>query len=243
MSELASVKSANDAYAAQFTKGDLPMPPGRRFAVVTCMDARIDPAKALGLEEGDAHVIRNAGGIVTDDALRSLVISRTLLGTQEAFVIGHTDCGMLTFTNDQIRGMLRDELGAEAAHVDFQPFPDVGRPGRRERPPHPRVESRPRRLRSQGLRLRREDGEDRRGRGLTQGNPPFGQRRHLELVRRPTGALVGEEEDRGCELTRVGERVDRLTGLARPRAARCPRPRSGARRGCRARGARAQRPA
>ncbi len=125
MSELDAVKSANDAYAAQFTKGDLPMPPGRRFAVVTCMDARIDPAKALGLEEGDAHVIRNAGGIVTDDALRSLVISRTLLGTQEAFVIGHTDCGMLTFNNDQIRGMLRDELGAEAAHVDFQPFPDV----------------------------------------------------------------------------------------------------------------------
>ena len=125
MSELDAVKSANDAYAAQFTKGDLPMPPGRRFAVVTCMDARIDPAKALGLEEGDAHVIRNAGGIVTDDALRSLVISRTLLGTQEAFVIGHTDCGMLTFKNDQIRGMLRDELGAEAAHVDFQPFPDV----------------------------------------------------------------------------------------------------------------------
>ena len=125
MSELDAVKSANDTYAAQFTKGDLPMPPGRRFAVVTCMDARIDPAKALGLEEGDAHVIRNAGGIVTDDALRSLVISRTLLGTQEAFVIGHTDCGMLTFNNDQIRGMLRDELGAEAAHVDFQPFPDV----------------------------------------------------------------------------------------------------------------------
>jgi carbonic anhydrase len=125
VSELDAVKSANDAYAAQFSKGDLPMPPGRRFAVITCMDARIDPAKALGLEEGDAHVIRNAGGIATDDALRSVVISRTLLGTQEAFVIGHTDCGMLTFTNDQIRGMLHDELGAEAAHVDFQPFPDV----------------------------------------------------------------------------------------------------------------------
>ena len=125
MSELDAVKSANDAYAAQFTKGDLPMPPGRRFAVITCMDARIDPAKALGLEEGDAHVIRNAGGIVTDDALRSVVISRTLLGTQEAFVIGHTDCGMLTFTNEQIREKLDDELGAEAAHVDFQPFPDV----------------------------------------------------------------------------------------------------------------------
>ena len=125
MSELDAVKSANDAYAAQFTKGDLPMPPGRRFAVITCMDARIDPAKALGLEEGDAHVFRNAGGIATDDALRSLVISRTLLGTQEAFVIGHTDCGMVTFTNDQIRGMLSDELGADATDVDFHPFPDV----------------------------------------------------------------------------------------------------------------------
>ncbi len=125
MSELDAVKSANEAYAAQFTKGDLPMPPARRFAVITCMDARIDPAKALGLEEGDAHVFRNAGGIATDDALRSLVISRTLLGTQEAFVIGHTDCGMVTFTNEQIRGMLSDELGADATHVDFHPFPEV----------------------------------------------------------------------------------------------------------------------
>src|SRR4051794_41557051 len=87
---------ANDGYASGFGKGELPMPPGRRFAVVTCMDARLDPAKFLGLEEGDAHVIRNAGGIVTDDALRSLVISHHLLGTQEAVVIGHTDCGMLT---------------------------------------------------------------------------------------------------------------------------------------------------
>jgi carbonic anhydrase len=125
VSELAAVKSANDAYAAQFTKGDLPMPPARRFAVITCMDARIDPAKALGLEEGDAHVFRNAGGIATDDALRSLVISRTLLGTQEAFVIGHTDFGMVTFTNDEIRNRLRDELGADAGHIDFHPFPEV----------------------------------------------------------------------------------------------------------------------
>ncbi|HVN60060.1 MAG TPA: carbonic anhydrase [Gaiellaceae bacterium] len=125
MSELDAVKSANDAYAAQFTKGDLPRPPARRFAVITCMDARIDPAKALGLEEGDANVFRNAGGIATDDALRSLVISRMLLGTQEAFVIGHTDCGMVSFTNDQLRDRLRDELGADAGHVDFEPFPDV----------------------------------------------------------------------------------------------------------------------
>ena len=87
MSARDQLLAANEAYASRFAKGDLPMPPGRRFAVVTCMDARLDPAKFLGLEEGDAHVIRNAGGLVTDDALRSLVISHWLLGTQEAFVI------------------------------------------------------------------------------------------------------------------------------------------------------------
>jgi carbonic anhydrase len=125
MSVVPELRSANDTYAAGFTKGDLPMPPGRRFAVVTCMDARIDPAKALGLEEGDAHVIRNAGGVVSDDALRSLVISHWLLGTQEAVVIGHTDCGMLTFTNDQLREKLADEAGADAGGIDFLPFADV----------------------------------------------------------------------------------------------------------------------
>src|ERR1043165_300382 len=113
--------TSNEQYAANFGKGDLPMPPARRFAVVTCMDARLDPAKFLGLEEGDAHVIRNAGGLVSDDALRSLVISHWLLGTQEAFVIAHTDCGMLTFTNDD----LREKLPAEASSVDFLPFGDL----------------------------------------------------------------------------------------------------------------------
>jgi carbonic anhydrase len=97
------------------------VPPGRRFAVVTCMDARLDPAKFLGLAEGDAHVIRNAGGLVTDDALRSLVISHHLLGTQEAVVIAHEDCGMLTFSNDELRA----RLGPDAADVDFQPFSDL----------------------------------------------------------------------------------------------------------------------
>jgi carbonic anhydrase len=121
MSVVDEVKSANEQYADGFTKGDLPMPPGRKFAVVTCMDARIDPAKALGLEEGDAHVIRNAGGLVNDETIRSLVISHHLLGTQEAIVIGHTDCGMLTFTNDDIHG----KLGPESESIDFQPFPDV----------------------------------------------------------------------------------------------------------------------
>jgi carbonic anhydrase len=115
------IRAANERYAGSFAKGDLPMPPGRRFAVVTCMDARLDPAAFLGLEEGDAHVIRNAGGVVTDDALRSLVISHHLLGTQEAVVIGHTDCGMLTFTDDE----LRERLGPDAAGVHFHSFPDL----------------------------------------------------------------------------------------------------------------------
>lgn len=101
------------------------MPPARRFAVVTCMDARLDPARYAGLSEGDAHVIRNAGGLVSDDALRSLVISHWLLGTQEAIVIGHTDCGMVTFTNDDLRNRLAAEAGADAGDIDFLPFPDV----------------------------------------------------------------------------------------------------------------------
>jgi len=117
--------AANERYAATFVKGDLPMPPARRFAVVTCMDARLDPARFLGLEEGDAHVIRNAGGLVSDDALRSLVISHWLLGTQEAFVIAHTDCGMLTFTNEQLRAKLAEQAGADASEIDFLPFPDL----------------------------------------------------------------------------------------------------------------------
>jgi carbonic anhydrase len=118
------VVRANEDYVARFDKGELPMPPGRRFAVVTCMDARLDPAKFLGLEEGDAHVIRNAGGLVTDDTLRSLAISHWLLGTQEVIVIGHTDCGMLTFTNDVLRERLREE-GIDASGIDFHPFADL----------------------------------------------------------------------------------------------------------------------
>src|SRR3954447_3678529 len=115
------VLEANRSYAESFDKGDLPVPPGRRFAVVTCMDARLDPARFLGLEEGDAHVVRNAGGLVNDETIRSLVISHHLLGTQEAVVIGHTDCGMLTFTNAD----LHEKLGPESESIDFQPFPDV----------------------------------------------------------------------------------------------------------------------
>ena len=121
MSTTQQLEHANEEYAASFAKGALPMPPGRRFAVVTCMDARLDPAKFLGLDEGDAHVIRNAGGLVNDETIRSLVISHHLLGTQEAVVIGHSDCGMLTFTNDDLHG----KLGPASTHIDFQPFPDV----------------------------------------------------------------------------------------------------------------------
>jgi len=121
MSVVDEVTEANQSYASGFAKGDLPMPPGRKFAVVTCMDARLDPARFLGLEEGDAHVIRNAGGLVNDETIRSLVISHHLLGTQEAVVIGHTGCGMLTFTNAD----LHEKLGPDAESIDFQPFPDV----------------------------------------------------------------------------------------------------------------------
>jgi carbonic anhydrase len=112
------IREANRSYASEFEQADLPMPPGRRFAVVTCMDARLDPAKFLGLDEGDAHVIRNAGAVVTDDALRSLIISHHLLGTQEAVLIAHTDCGMLTFKDEE----LQDRLDTD---VEFHAFPDV----------------------------------------------------------------------------------------------------------------------
>jgi len=111
MSEVPKFLKANDGYAASFKKGHLPMPPARRVAVVACMDARLDPARVLGLEEGDAHVIRNAGGRAAD-AVRSLVISQQLLGTREVVVIHHTDCGMLTFTDAQLRRKLQEDLGA-----------------------------------------------------------------------------------------------------------------------------------
>jgi carbonic anhydrase len=114
---------ANKAYAAQFTKGDLPMPPGRHVAVVACMDARLDPARALGLEEGDAHVIRNAGGRAAD-AIRSLAISQQLLGTREVVVIHHTDCGMLTFSDAQLREKIRNDLGVDTDQA-FLPFSDL----------------------------------------------------------------------------------------------------------------------
>ncbi len=100
-----------ETYAADFDKGDLPLPPGRKVAVLACMDARLNPYGVLGLQEGDAHVIRNAGGVVTDDEIRSLAISQRLLGTEEIILIHHTDCGMLTFTDDEFKRSVQDDVG------------------------------------------------------------------------------------------------------------------------------------
>lgn len=128
---LSEVLEANAKYSANFgDKGKLALPPARRFAVLTCMDARLDPAKFAGLAEGDAHVIRNAGGRASDDAIRSLVISYKLLGTREFFVIHHTDCGMEFFTNDVMRNLLNSSL--ETAELTSSGFRDVGKgPGSR----------------------------------------------------------------------------------------------------------------
>ena len=141
---LDAVLAANAEYAATYgDKADLTIPPARRFAILTCMDARLDPAKYAGLAEGDAHVIRNAGGRASDDAIRSLVISHKLLGTQEWFVIHHTDCGMATFTEETMRKLLATSLdpahlessgwvnsgsgpgSAEAGYIDWLTFPDA----------------------------------------------------------------------------------------------------------------------
>jgi carbonic anhydrase len=122
---LNEVLAANDAYAAAFgDKANLPLPPGRHFAILTCMDARLDPAKYAGLAEGDAHVIRNAGGRASDDAIRSLVISYKLLGTREWFVIHHTDCGMMLFTDEIMRGLLASSL--KTASIDASGWHDSG---------------------------------------------------------------------------------------------------------------------
>src|SRR3954463_7206278 len=114
----------NEKYAASFDKGDLPLPPGKKVAVVACMDARLNPYGALGLQEGDAHVIRNAGGVVTDDETRSLAISQRLLGTEEIILTPHPDCGMLTFTDDEFAQKLQDETG-ETPQWSANAFPDL----------------------------------------------------------------------------------------------------------------------
>ena len=125
------ILQANAKYRAEFgEKSKLALPPARRFAILTCMDARLDPAKFAGLAEGDAHVIRNAGGRASDDAIRSLVISYKLLGTREFFVVHHTNCGMEFFTNDSIRDLLNSSL--ESAELTPNGFRDVGKgPGSR----------------------------------------------------------------------------------------------------------------
>src|SRR5256885_16787215 len=129
---LDEVLSANAEYVSSFgSKGSLALPPARRFAILTCMDARLDPARYAGLSEGDAHVIRNAGGRASDDAIRSLVISYKLLGTREWFVIHHTNCGMEFFTDELMRGLLANSL--ETAELGAQGFRDVGKgPGSAE---------------------------------------------------------------------------------------------------------------
>jgi carbonic anhydrase len=113
-----------ESYAASFDKGDLPLPPARKVAVLACMDARLNPYGILGLQEGDAHVIRNAGGVVTDDEIRSLAISQRLLGTEEIILIHHTDCGMLTFTDDAFKSDIEAETGIKPAWA-VETFPDL----------------------------------------------------------------------------------------------------------------------
>ena len=113
-----------ERYADGFDKGDLPLPPARKVAVVACMDARLNVYGALGLQEGDAHVIRNAGGVITDDEIRSLAISQRLLGTEEIILIHHTDCGMLTFTDDEFKQSIQDDVGIKPEWA-AEAFPDL----------------------------------------------------------------------------------------------------------------------
>ena len=113
-----------DSYAASFDKGDLPLPPARKIAIVACMDARLNPYGLLGLQEGDAHVIRNAGGVITDDEIRSLSISQRLLGTEEIVLIHHTDCGMLTFTDDDFKRSVQEDTGIKPEWA-AEAFPDL----------------------------------------------------------------------------------------------------------------------
>ena len=123
--ELPAILEANQAYASAFDKGALEIPPARPVLVLTCIDARLDPARMLGLEIGDAHVLRNAGGRATGDAIRSALISSWLLGTREYLVIHHTDCGMTKFTDDVLHGMIRDATGVDVSDDEYLAFSDV----------------------------------------------------------------------------------------------------------------------
>jgi carbonic anhydrase len=124
MSATSELLGNNADYVATFDKGHLALPPAKKVAVLACMDARLDPAKALGLEEGDAHVIRNAGGVASEDALRSLVISQRLLGTEEIVLIHHTDCGMETFVDDAVKDQILADTGLRPSFA-LEAFPDA----------------------------------------------------------------------------------------------------------------------
>ncbi|KEY71683.1 hypothetical protein S7711_02916 [Stachybotrys chartarum IBT 7711] len=124
MGAAAEFEAANEQYVQVFNQGELPMPPSRKVAIVACMDARVDPAKELGLSKGDAHVIRNAGGRAIA-SIRDLIISQQLLGTREIVVIHHTDCGMLTFKDDELKAKVKSELGQNADNIAFLSFSDV----------------------------------------------------------------------------------------------------------------------
>ena len=124
MSTIDELLANNERYTQGFDKGDLPLPPAKKIAILTCMDARLSPYVMLGLQEGDAHVIRNAGGVVTDDEIRSLAISQRLLGTEEIMVIHHTDCGMLTFNDDDFRRQIQDETGVKPQWA-AEAFPEL----------------------------------------------------------------------------------------------------------------------
>jgi carbonic anhydrase len=124
MSSTSELIENNASYVSGFTKGALPMPPAKKVAVLACMDARLDPAKALGLQEGDAHVIRNAGGVASEDAIRSLVISQRLLGTEEVILVHHTDCGMETFSDDAVKGQILADTGLRPSFA-LEAFPEA----------------------------------------------------------------------------------------------------------------------
>jgi carbonic anhydrase len=124
MSATSELVANNASYVAGFAMGGLPMPPAKKVAVLACMDARLDPAKALGLQEGDAHVIRNAGGVASEDAIRSLVISQRLLGTEEIILVHHTDCGMETFSDDAVKNQILTDTGVRPSFA-LEAFPNA----------------------------------------------------------------------------------------------------------------------
>src|SRR5919106_2034089 len=125
MTELDKLLTANEAYSKDFKLGDLAIPPSKKLAIIACMDARLTVENALGLSTGDAHIIRNAGGIATDDAIRSLLISHELLGTEEFLVINHTNCGMLTFTDKDLQQKLTKKYNLDASGLEFYSFPNL----------------------------------------------------------------------------------------------------------------------